>query len=213
MEQLLQYRKYELEKNSLSNKQHLRGNTKHMSKSKSKTKNFSQQTLKQHHGFVLIDLIIVVVIVGIVTSIAAFNILTSRRSANAAATIAAMRTISTSESNYFNTVGNGFYAEATELLKENFIDESLAGASIPTPSNVNQQPKSGYLFFFVTKPASEDTTVIANYSVSARPIFADKLGLNRGGDRSFFVDASGVIRFNDSPIAPFADVNSSPLNR
>jgi type II secretory pathway pseudopilin PulG len=166
---------------------------------------------KQQKGFALLDLLIVVIIIGIISSISLLNLLSSKRSANAAATVQAMRTISTSQSNYFSTTGNGEYATPSDLFREQFIDSSLAGASIPTPANVNQSPKSGYIFFFDVRSASEVNNTTANYSISARPLFG--ASVSRGGDRSYFVDGSGVIRFNESPLAPFADENSSPLNR
>lgn len=169
------------------------------------------QLIKKQKGFALIDLLAVVIIIGVISSISLFNILTSKRSANAAATVQAMRTISTSQSNYFSTVGNGEYASPSDLFREGFIDSSLAGACVPTPSNVKQVPKAGYVYFFETRSASEANDTTANYSISARPLFGGTLG--RGGDRSFYVDGSGVIRFNESPLAPFADEHSSPLNR
>ncbi len=177
----------------------------------SKTSEKTSKAGRKQTGFALIDLLIVVIIIGIISSISLFNILSSKRSANAAATVQAMRTISTSQSNYSSTTGNGEYASPSDLFREQFIDSSLAGACVPTPPNVGQVPKLGYVYFFDVRSASEADNATANYSISARPIFGGALG--RGGDRSYFIDGSGVIRFNESPVAPFADETSHPLNR
>jgi prepilin-type N-terminal cleavage/methylation domain-containing protein len=161
-------------------------------------------------GFSLVELLIVIVILGIIASISVLNITSSRRAANSASAVQSLRVITTSQASYSTGAGNGNYATSEDLLKGEYIDNSLASATLPTPTNVNQQPKSGYLFVFETSPSDAITNRVANFQISARPLIGT--GLARAGDKSFFVDSTGVIRVSPSPIEPFADANSQPIN-
>ncbi|MBL8196480.1 MAG: hypothetical protein JNM06_21995 [Blastocatellia bacterium] len=58
--------------------------------------------------------------------------------------------------------------------------------------------------------SNPSSNTLASYEVSARPLFTNSL--TASGNKTFFVDASAVIRFSPSPSAPFADANSQPLN-
>jgi prepilin-type N-terminal cleavage/methylation domain-containing protein len=160
-------------------------------------------------GFSLIELLIVIVIIGIIAAISVPNLLTSKRSANGASAIQTLRLISSSQASYSAGVGNGEYANVDDLVKEQFIDESIGAASIPS-SSPTQQPKSGYIFVFNKISANPATNTLPSYEVSARPLFTGSLTIS--GNKSFFVDASAVIRFSPTPSAPFADANSQPLN-
>jgi len=167
---------------------------------------------KEHNisGFSLIELLIVIVVLGVIASISVLNVVSSRRAANSASAVQSMRVISSSQSSYSAGVGNGEYATADSLLKQQYIDDSLAAASLPTPSTIRQQPKSGYVFVFNTIANNPTTNTIADYEISARPLLGN--GFARAGDKSFFLDSTGVIRFSPSALAPFADSNSQPLN-
>jgi prepilin-type N-terminal cleavage/methylation domain-containing protein len=154
-------------------------------------------------GFSLIELLIVIVIISIIAAISVPNLLSTKRSANSASAVQTLRLISSSQAAYSTGVGSGEYATVDDLVREQFIDESIGAASIPSLSTT-QQPKSGYIFVF------NRTNTLANYEVSARPLFTN--GLTASGNKSLFVDASAVIRFSPSASAPFADANSQPLN-
>ncbi|MFY9223003.1 MAG: prepilin-type N-terminal cleavage/methylation domain-containing protein, partial [Blastocatellia bacterium] len=160
-------------------------------------------------GFSLIELLIVIVIVGIIAAISVPNLLTTKRSANGASAIQTLRLISSSQASYSASIGNGEYATVDDLVREQYIDEGIASASIPS-SSATQQPKSGYIFVFNRINSNPSNNTLANYEVSARPLFTN--GLVTSGNKSLFVDASAVIRFSPSSRPPFADANSQPLN-
>lgn len=168
-------------------------------------------TNSNRSGFSLIELLIVITIVGIIAAISIPNLLSSRRAANSASAIQTMRLISTSQASYGAGVGNGEYATVDNLVKEQYIDASIGAASLPSQSTV-QQPKSGYVFFFNTIPSDPSTNTLPSYSVSARPLVNGSNGLIISGNKSFYIDNSGVIKVSNSPLAPYADANSAALN-
>jgi type II secretory pathway pseudopilin PulG len=160
-------------------------------------------------GFSLIELLVVIVTAGILAAISVPNLITTKRSANSASATQTLRLISSSQAAYSTGVGSGEYATVDDLVREEYIDSSIAAASIPS-SSPTQQPKSGYIFIFNKISANPSTNTLPSYEVSARPLVSN--GLTASGNKSFFVDSSAVIRVSPSPTPPFADANSQPLN-
>lgn len=161
-------------------------------------------------GFSLIELLIVVTIIGILAAISVVNIFSARRSANTSSAASMMRTIHQTQASYSAGVGNGDFGTPQDLFGEEYIDAALAGATIPTPTAPSkggigvpaQRPKNGYTFSF-TNPGGKQ------YSVIGSPIV--QTGVGTTGDKSFFVDESGVLRNSTTPTVT-ADANSAPLN-
>ncbi|MHC4663378.1 MAG: type IV pilin protein [Planctomycetota bacterium] len=138
--------------------------------------------MKSHKGFTLLELMIVITLIAIITSIAIPNLLQSKITANESAVISTMRTVSATEEIYKTRFGS--YGTFDALLEASLLDEVVAGGR-----------KHGYTFSMIT--AAEN-----DYACVATP---DTIGST--GERGFRVDASGVIRFSPDGSQP---TSSSP---
>ena len=127
---------------------------------------------------------IVVAILAIITAIALPSLAGSRRSANEAATVSSLRTLSTI-SNAYRTRFQSYSPDLASLGAAGYIDSVLASGT-----------KSGYSF---TYAGASDS-----WNVTAVPAAAGVTG-----DRGFFVDDSGVIRYSASGAATSA---STPVD-
>jgi prepilin-type N-terminal cleavage/methylation domain-containing protein len=140
--------------------------------------------LSRQAGFSLLELIVVTAIIGAIAAFAIPNLLTSRKLSNEASTIGALRSISSAQ-NVFRVSdldGDGEPNYATEAQMD-----SLELLEVP----------SGHYLYSMSLPANR-----MNFTVLAWP------ARETNGDRSFFLDDSGVIRFTTTGMA---DKNSPPI--
>jgi type IV pilus assembly protein PilA len=148
---------------------------------------FNKNRRTKQEGFSLIELLIVVAIILIIAAIAIPNLLRSRMAANEASAVGSIRTINTSAVTYSSTYPNaGFPASLASLggatpctaLSTNacLLDQVLAGGT-----------KSGYKFAWTT----DGNTPSVGYSITGTPVT-----VGTTGQRMFFSDMSGVIRYS-----------------
>ena len=140
--------------------------------------------MKRTQGFTLIELMIVVAIIAIIAAIAIPSLLNARKAGNEASAISSLRTLSTVSEQY-RTRFQTYASSLGNLSAAGYID-SVRGSGT----------NSGYGFTF----AGGTNT----YTTAAAPTTAGTTG-----DRGFFINQTGVVRFSASGAATSA---SSPLD-
>jgi len=143
---------------------------------------------QRQKGFTLIELMVVIAVIAIVSAIAIPSIMDARKTANEASAISSLRTIVTANEQYQTRfVDHGYAADLTTLMDVGYLDQVL-GSGV----------KAGYQFNYT--PGGLIGGSIVRYSCRAE---ATSQGTT--GDRSFFVDDTGVLRFKEGPGASDAD--------
>ena len=133
-------------------------------------------------AFTLLELLIVITLIAVISAIALPGLIGARIAGNEASALSALRTCCTVQEQYRSRFG--VYATNLGTLGINgYVDSVLAAGS-----------KSGYLFAI--------SGVVAN---TAWTLNADPVDPGRTGDRYFFVDQSGVLRFATAGVAANTD--------
>ncbi len=140
--------------------------------------------MKKEQGFTLIELMIVVAIIAIIAAIAIPSLLNARKAGNETSAISSLRTCGTVNEQY-RTRFQTYAGSLANLSAAGYIDSVLASGT-----------KSGYTFAYT---GSTNT-----WTISSTPGTAGTTG-----DRGFFADQSGVIRFAATGAATSA---SAPLD-
>jgi len=155
--------------------------------------------MRKQKGFSLIELLIVVAIILIIAAIAIPNLMRSRMAANEASAVGSIRTINTAEVTYASTYPDQGFTDLASLggaggtaAGAGLIDTVLAGGS-----------KSGYTFA-ATPGGATAAGVNTTYTTTGVPVTVGSTG-----QRGFFSDQSGVIRYTSDGSTP--DNTSSPL--
>ncbi len=141
----------------------------------------SVRYIKENKGFSLIELMIVVLVVGIIASIAVPNLVQSEMAARESTAISAVRSLVTAQVAFAAMAGSGNFAvDLTELQTANLIDSVLGSGT-------------GEAYSFSVSGSG------VQYTIDARPLVYGSSGI-----RSFFTDESGAIRYTTADAAATA---------
>jgi type IV pilus assembly protein PilA len=164
--------------------------------------------MRKQKGFSLIELLIVVAIILIIAAIAVPNMQRAKMSANEAAAVASMHTIFIAETAYYaqgwnNPAALGFSSTLADLGSSAGcnppglhsacqLDNVMANATTPATA------KSGYYYTYTPVP---NGTLNSGFTLNGDPVLRGSTG-----QRSFYADESGVVRFNPSAVATASDL-------
>jgi len=155
-------------------------------------------------GFSLIELLIVVAIILIIAAIAIPNLLRSRIAANEASAVGSVRTMSTSANTYNSTYSNGFPAGLAAMGTAAAGDTSAScGEALLIDNQLTTGTKTGYNFTYADGPGDTPNAAPSGgcagwntYTINADPVTPGTTG-----QRHFYSDQSGVIRYNPNGVA------------
>lgn len=155
-------------------------------------------------GFSLIELIIVVLIIGIVATIAIPSLLAARRSANQGSCIASLRSLHSAQSTYQTSKGEGNYAGTESNIGDTVGLNALHSAELIDMS-LGSGTKSGYNFVGAITLSSSSSP--ATFFFSANPVSIS--GNLQSGTHRYNVTQVGIIRADSSNLSTTFDATNT----
>jgi len=144
-------------------------------------------------GFTLVEIMIVVAIIALLAAIAIPNLLRARLNANEAAAQSTLKTVSTACESYRAAQTTPSYPSLTTDMSDAtppYLDGGIFAAA----------GRQGYIFTYT--PDAAVGGIVQNYVCGGEPVT-----LNVTGNRSFAINASGVLRAQDGK----ATINTQAL--
>ena len=135
----------------------------------------------RNSAFTLLELMLVVAVLAIVIAMAIPGFLNSKKQANETSAIASLRNICLAQTQY--RVRFGIYATLANLTASELVDSSFMDSE-----------KSGYQF------VPNGVATRGRWALNANPLVP-----GTSGNRYFYTDNTGVIRFNTTTQATSAD--------
>jgi type IV pilus assembly protein PilA len=156
---------------------------------------------RRERGFSLLELLIVVAIILIITTVAIPNLIHTRMTANEASALKSLQVFNTACVSYLSTYGS-FPHNQSDLGPPANGTISKTGADILgsdlAPSGGAVVSKSGYVFRYTAGPAS------ASGNINSYTITADPEQFKESGVRRFYTDEKGAVTYTTDNTAPTA---------
>ena len=151
-------------------------------------------------GFTLVELLVVIAVIGLLASMAIYNVLRARTTANETAAIGNLRTLVNALETYHTS--NVWYPDdwQTDLYDNTSLEFGPPAFRLSMDASEHQ----GYLYTYTPVPTGCSTTC-SGYTISSVP---QTTGLT--GSRAFFVNETGIIRhcIGEGP----ADAHDQPIH-
>lgn len=168
---------------------------------------------RREAGFTLIDMLFVVALIGLLSSLAIPGLMRARGAAQAASALGTIRVINSGQLSFAISCGLGFYVRDLSALRtpapgstEGFLDDELTSGAVIQ--------KSGYQFSmagveFPGAPASCNNIPVGGTSTSYA-LVADPVDPNIAMPRFFGTNSDGVIYEHSTSLVDDMPVSGAP---